>query len=149
MRPSIQSNVLLHQEQQKHGHDQRAKERDFKPGDPVYVRNMAQGATWLPGTIVEVRGPVSYTVSLEDGRLVRRHVDHLRSRELSDANPSNTTVPNWDNTLPASPSAEAESSPTPAGGADNSQRGDTTSGSGLSQTPLRRSSRTHRPPDRY
>lgn len=56
MQPSIQSNVLLRQEQQKLGHDQRAKERDFKPGDPVYVRNMAQGATWLRGTIVEVRG---------------------------------------------------------------------------------------------
>ena len=52
MRPSIQSNVMLRQEQQKHGHDQRAKERDFKPEDPVYVRNFAQGATWLPGAVV-------------------------------------------------------------------------------------------------
>ena len=70
MRPSVQSNVIHRQEQQKHGHDQRAKERSFNPGDPVYVRNFGQGTIWMPGTIVQARGPVAYTVSLEDGRVV-------------------------------------------------------------------------------
>ena len=149
MHPSIQSNVILCQEQQKHGHDQQAKERDFKPGDPVYVHNFAQGATWLPGAFVEVCGPVSYTVSLEDGRVVRCHVDHLRSWELSDATQSNRTTPNWENTLPAPPSAKAESAPDPADGAENNQSGDTMSGSSSSQTPLQGSSHTHRPPDRF
>ena len=89
MRPSVQSNVIHRQEQQKHDHDERAKERDFKPVDPVYVHNFVQGATWLLGVIVQAHGPVSYTVSLEDGRVVRRHVDHLRGRELPDGTQSN------------------------------------------------------------
>ena len=62
MHPSIQSNVIHRQEQQQCGHDQRVKERDFKPGDPVYICNFAQGVTWLPGAIVEVCGSVSNTV---------------------------------------------------------------------------------------
>ena len=75
-------------------------------------------------------------MSLEDGRVVRRHVDHLRSRELSDATQGNQTTPNWDNTLPAPPSAEAESAPDPVDGAENNQSGDTMPGSSSSQTPL-------------
>ena len=31
-------------------------------------------------TIIDVAGPVSYAVALQDGRECRRHVDHLRSR---------------------------------------------------------------------
>jgi hypothetical protein len=45
------SNVLLHQEQQNDGHDQRSKERGFKLGDPVHVCNLVQGAGWLPGLL--------------------------------------------------------------------------------------------------
>ena len=52
MRPSVQSNVIHRQEQQKHGHDQRGKERSFILGDPVYVRNFGQGTTWMSGTTV-------------------------------------------------------------------------------------------------
>ena len=59
MCPSVQSDVMLDQEQQKLGHDWLAKEGDFILGDPVYVRNFTQGATWLPGAIVKVHGPVS------------------------------------------------------------------------------------------
>ena len=142
MRPSIQSHVMLHQEQQKYGHDKRAKERNFKPGDLVYVRNFTQGTTWLTGTVVEVRGPVSYTVRLEDGRVVRRHVDHLRTREVSDTTQSNSAIPNWDNTLSAPSSAETDSESDPSVGADHNQDGG-------SQATLRHSSRTRRPPDRY
>ena len=42
MRPSVQSNVIHHQEQQKHGHDQRVKESSFNPEDPVYVHNFVK-----------------------------------------------------------------------------------------------------------
>ena len=128
MRPTIQSHVMLHQEQQKHGHDRRAKERNFNPGDPVYIHDFTQGAPWLPGAIVEVCGPVSYTVSLEDGRVMRRHVDHLSSRELSDMTHSNPTTSNWDNTLSVPLSAEAESESDPSVGANHDQD-DGTSGS--------------------
>ena len=74
---------------------------------------------------------VLYTVSPEDGRVARCHVDHLRTLELPDVTQSNPTSPNWDDTLPATPSDDIESAPN---GTDDSQSGGTMSGS--SQTPL-------------
>ena len=35
-------------------HDKTAKERLFKVGDQIYVRNFASGAKWLPGVITTV-----------------------------------------------------------------------------------------------
>ena len=46
----------------------------------VYVRNFRSGTTWIPGTIESAIGNVSYEVMLEDSRMVRRHVDHIRQR---------------------------------------------------------------------
>ena len=37
-------------------------------------------ASWVPGTIDLQTGPVSYTVHLEDGTIVRHHVDQLQGR---------------------------------------------------------------------
>ena len=48
-------------------------------GETVFVKNYGSGQRWLPGTIVQVTGPVSYQMKLEDGRL-RRHQDQLRQR---------------------------------------------------------------------
>ena len=144
MRPSVQSNVIHRQEQQKHGHDQRAKERSFNPGDPVYVRNFGQGTTWMQGTIVQARGPVAYTVSLEDGRVVRRHLDHIRDREVSNRVPDNSTTPNWDDTLPATLPV-----PDSADEAGNDQDSDGEIVTESSQTQVRRSNRIRREPDRF
>lgn len=44
------------------------------------VRNFATGDNWLPGSIVESLGPLSFRVKLVDGRLVRRHIDHILFR---------------------------------------------------------------------
>ena len=55
----------------------------------------------MQGTIVQPRGPVAYTVSLEDGRVMRRHLDHISGREVSNRVPDNSTTPNWDDALPA------------------------------------------------
>ena len=52
MHPSVETRVLSSQARQKSG----AKERLFKVGDQVYVRNFASGAKWLPGVITTVRG---------------------------------------------------------------------------------------------
>ena len=46
----------------------------------VFVKNFAPGPKWLPGIIIKSTGPVSYVVVLNDGREVRRHVDHIRER---------------------------------------------------------------------
>ena len=34
-------------------------------------------AKWLPGSITQVTGPVSFLVQLVDGRVVRRHQDQI------------------------------------------------------------------------
>ena len=66
--------------QQKVDHDRAAQSRSFKEDEAVYTRNFGPGQKWLPGTIVPTTGPVSYRVLLEDGRVWRRHQDHMRQR---------------------------------------------------------------------
>lgn len=58
--------------------------RLMEEGESVFVRNYARGNKWLPGMVVEVTGPVSYVVQLEGGHTVRRHIDQMRRRELTD-----------------------------------------------------------------
>ena len=59
------------------------KERVFQIGDPVFVKNLGSGPTWLLGTIKEVQGPLSYAVTLADSRVVRKHVDQIRTRTVA------------------------------------------------------------------
>ena len=66
MQPNLQSSVMRHQDQQKLDHDRHVKDRTFNSGDLVHARNFSQGSPWLPRVIEEPRGPVSYTVKLED-----------------------------------------------------------------------------------
>ena len=35
----------------------------------------------MPARVTEKTGPVSYRCELEDGRIIRRHIDHLRLRQ--------------------------------------------------------------------
>ena len=39
----------------------------------------ANGPKWLSGVFMAIRGPLSYEVTLSDHRVMRRHVDHLKS----------------------------------------------------------------------
>ena len=72
------------QERQKLHHDAHASWRQFKSEDAVFVRNFSQNLSpkvWLPGPIVAARGPLSYLIQLvENHQIVRRHVDHIRTR---------------------------------------------------------------------
>ena len=61
-------------EKQKDHHDQHSKQRDFKEGERVYVKDFPEGKTWLPGAIAKREGKVTYHVLLEDDRVVRRHI---------------------------------------------------------------------------
>lgn len=36
--------------------------------------------TWIPGIVQSLTDPLSYLIELQDGRVVRRHVDHIRAR---------------------------------------------------------------------
>ena len=81
LRPDVSGRVRQKQEQQKANHDQHIHARNFKVGDLVSVKNQGTGAKWLPGVIETMSSPEQGTIQLEDGRVIRRHVDHLRHRE--------------------------------------------------------------------
>ncbi len=59
---------LTEQMKQKQKHDAHAHERLLREGDPVLVRNYLQGDKWLAGTIAKKTGPVSYAVTMSNGR---------------------------------------------------------------------------------
>ncbi len=50
----------------------------------LYCRNFSEGSKWLPGVITKVNGPVSFIIELQDSRLIRRHIDHVRKRYNED-----------------------------------------------------------------
>ena len=43
------------------------------------VKNFSSfGPNWIPGTIAQKRGPLTYLVEVSDGRFWKRHVDHIK-----------------------------------------------------------------------
>ena len=78
LKPGVGKKVRAHQEQQKKADDAHSKPKELQPGAKVYARNFGQGVPWLPVVVQESKGSVSYTVELENGRVFRRYVDHLR-----------------------------------------------------------------------
>ena len=81
--PQLAAAVQQKQQKQKDHHDTRYKLREFAVGNSVFVKDFPIGKNWLAGTISAVKGPLSYHVTLTDGRVVRRHVDHVRIRTSS------------------------------------------------------------------
>ncbi|KFD66790.1 hypothetical protein M514_20934 [Trichuris suis] len=60
-----------------------SKLRTFALFSPVYMRKFGTGSKWRPATIVTRTGPVSYMLKWSDGQTHKRHVDHLRSRQVA------------------------------------------------------------------
>ena len=82
MRLSISYQVTRAQARQKAGHDQSSKDRQVKLGD--LMRNIAAGLTWVAGSITAAEsGPRSFVVELSDGRVVKRHLGHVRSKTVA------------------------------------------------------------------
>ncbi|XP_048244738.1 uncharacterized protein K02A2.6-like [Haliotis rufescens] len=82
LHPDMSCKVRNKQEQQKSVHDAHAKDRHLQVGDLVYVLNFRPGDKWLSGIITERTGPVSFHVRLDNGGVVKRHIDHLRLRHV-------------------------------------------------------------------
>ena len=132
LKPNIATRVQINQTRQKSGHDVRTRNRQFNIDDRVFVRNFAtSGNTWLPGVIIESRGELTFFVELQDGRVFRRHIDHIR-RCSCPVDGSDTSV-ETDDILP----------PTTANSASSS-----TDESSHQSDILRRSTRVRNPPDR-
>ena len=46
--------------------------------DKVFVDNHQGTPTWLEGIVTEITGPLSYKIKLNDGSIIRHHIDHIR-----------------------------------------------------------------------
>ena len=76
---SITSQVARRQEYQKQKYDSNTKNRSLQDGEKVLIRDFPPIKTkWLIGKIMHRSGPMSYNIELNDGRIVRRHIDHIR-----------------------------------------------------------------------
>ena len=86
--PTVPSKVERQQERQKSCHDRSPVLRAFSVTDTVFVKNFSSvPPRWLPGKVLRVTGPLSYEVELLDGRIVRRHVDAVKSRTMEEISP--------------------------------------------------------------
>ena len=141
LHPDTGVKVRESQARQSHGHDKHTRARAFQVGDRVYVRNFVGVPTWLEGTILDQIGPVSFQVRLADGRIRKRHVDHVRIRyQEENAMPSEPIVVEGPSVL--SPTQQSEETVSENGPIVSSpQRPDPV-------LPPRRSGRIQSPPDR-
>ena len=78
LKPDTRTSVCRRQAKQKERHDQNARTRSFYVGQSVMARNFGSRNNWISGVIVRQLGPVTYLVNVSDGRVWKRHVDHLK-----------------------------------------------------------------------
>ncbi|KAF2885180.1 hypothetical protein ILUMI_20992 [Ignelater luminosus] len=52
-------------------------------GDRVHSRNYGSSMHWKCGTVVDVLGRLHYLIELDDGYIIKRHIDQLRRTEVS------------------------------------------------------------------
>ena len=138
--PDLSEKVLEKQKAQRAGHDRKVVERTYREGDTVYARNYQSGDKWLRGKIANVLGTRTYMVELETGVSVKRHVNQLRNRPVTEQSRGEVElecpVPESNQVTPPSNSVN----PLPP-----SNRVNPTSDS----IAVRRSTRNRHPPSRY
>ena len=76
--PNPEKTVMNHQSLQKLAHDRRSRPREWRLGDRILARNFRAGSEWIPGTIVEVLGSVTYLVEVDAGHQWKRHADQIK-----------------------------------------------------------------------
>ena len=77
LRPNTQAMVEDKQAQQKKDHDVHTKQRYFQIGSSVLAKNFTSSPTWLSGTVLACLSPLTYSIQLDDGRIWKRHIDHM------------------------------------------------------------------------
>ena len=81
VRPDLSDRITMKQSRQAQDHDRRSRARVITVGDNVFVKNFPNLIPrWIPGVVVEQLGPLSFRVQLQTGRVVQRHLDHVRQR---------------------------------------------------------------------
>ena len=73
--PTVKDGVHRNQRTQKETSDRDAGTRRFQAGDRVLCRNFTQRPKWVAGTVLVGEGA-------SDGRVWRRHVDHVKTTHL-------------------------------------------------------------------
>lgn len=74
--------VQERQQKQSEQRSSRAHVREFNIGDSVVAKNYGSGPAWLPGKIAHKLGPLTYIVDASDGRIWKRHVDHVKNVQI-------------------------------------------------------------------
>ena len=105
----------------------------------MFVENFGHGSKWLEGTIEEIKGPLTYMVKLSDGKLVKRHVDHIRNRTSTEPSNSQDIIPPTNDSLSFGPLLNS----------DEPQPDQPPQVPEQQPLPVRSSSRIRRPPDRF
>ena len=92
LHPKLKGRVHLQQEKMAEYRARKAHNRTMDIGDRVGAKNFSSGTNWLPGVVVKKAGPVSYEIELDDGRVIRRHVDHMLKRSATSKEDSQPPV---------------------------------------------------------
>ena len=142
IKPDAGKTVEAKQFQQKAQYDRKSREKFFAVGDKVYACNFGCGKPRLLGYLLRNAGPQSGMVKLYDGRVIRRHRNHLRSRvpEKLDTPLSETSSDSDDFTFGPFPSSDDSQTPQGSNSSENQEGQD---------FERRYPSRTRRPPERY
>ncbi|KFD66223.1 hypothetical protein M514_10611, partial [Trichuris suis] len=82
LKPSLKAEVDAKLFKQAFYHDQKAVQRSFKPGDKVFV-TQPEGGPQQVGEVLSRTSETSYRVET-DGKVNRKHADHLRFCEVED-----------------------------------------------------------------
>ena len=157
--PTVKDRVRRNQRTQKETSDRDARTRRFQAGDRVLCRNFRQGPKWVAGTVLVGDG-ASVRVKMDDGRVWRRHVDHVKPMQLerqpSEQSESSSTgssedplsVPPEDRSVEREDTSGTEAEPT------ENHSENVTQDSPIQDPPIqeriepRRSTRERQPPDR-
>ena len=92
LQADLGSRIEAKQTSQAHFHDKGCKTRNFTKGDKVYTHSGGPKIEWLPGIIESATGPISYTIKLTNGGIVKRHVDHIRKRHTDAFQPPDSVM---------------------------------------------------------
>ena len=79
LKPYLESSVAGKQAEQKSQHDKHARQREFSIGEKVVVKNLRPGSTWIPGMVTKQLGPVTFSITTDDGQVWKRHIDHVKA----------------------------------------------------------------------
>ena len=98
LRPEVGEVVSSNQATQKQNYDKHCRQREFFVGQRVMVRNLRPGLQWIPGTVIERKGPLTYLVQVAEGRIWKRHVDHLQETTDTPQDQTSLVLPAADQT---------------------------------------------------